>query len=304
MCTSLRSPRNACAIEALPNLSKPLRFITKPRGFVTEQRGSVTELRDWQALPSKRNTSQAASFAVVSQSGRGIEMAVILVGGTKGGSGKTTLATNIAQALAARGQDVCLLDADPQSSAARWAERRAEQHPTRPVVHCVQRNGDVRTTAADLAGRYGHVVIDAGGRDSRELRSALLAAELFLTPLRPSQLDIETLADLGEVLAATCLYNPTLRSHSVLSIAPTNPKVGEVADARGALGAAYAASMPLLTAVARDRKVYRDAVLAGLGVSELDNPLATAEMNALVDELLGAPATIASAAHADSLAQP
>jgi len=213
-------------------------------------------------------------------------MSVILVGGQKGGVGKTTIASNLVVLLARRSLDVCLLDADPQASSARWAERRSEQQPQRPVVHCVQKSGDVRTAAADLAGRYRHIVVDAGGRDSKELRSALLAADVFVTPLRASQLDLETLAALGEVVSATLLYNPSLRRHSVLSIAPSNPRIREVADAREALGEVYDELLPLLSTVVRERKAYRDAVLVGLGVVELDNALATAEIESLANEIL------------------
>lgn len=213
-------------------------------------------------------------------------MSVILVGGTKGGVGKTTLAANLAVLLANRGADVCVLDADPQASATRWSERRTQQYGSRPVVHCVQRNGDVRTTVLDQAARYQYVIVDAGGRDSKELRSALLAADVFLTPLRASQFDVETLAALGEVLTATLLYNPSLRRHSVLSIAPTNPRINEVSEARADLGEAYGNLLPLLATVVRERKAYRDAALAGLGVVEMDNALAAAEIEALAAEIL------------------
>ena len=49
---------------------------------------------------------------------------IILIGCNKGGAGKTTTATNLAVGLAIKGKDVCIVDADPQRSAARWYQDR------------------------------------------------------------------------------------------------------------------------------------------------------------------------------------
>ena len=53
-------------------------------------------------------------------------MSIILIGGEKGGTGKTTLAVNIAAARARDGHDVLLVDTDPQGSASYWAAAREE----------------------------------------------------------------------------------------------------------------------------------------------------------------------------------
>ena len=53
-------------------------------------------------------------------------MKTILVAGSKGGVGKTTVATHLAAHSALQGRRTVLADADPQGSATRWAERRAE----------------------------------------------------------------------------------------------------------------------------------------------------------------------------------
>ena len=50
----------------------------------------------------------------------------ILVANSKGGCGKTTVATNLATAYANAGLRVGLYDCDPQASARHWAETRSE----------------------------------------------------------------------------------------------------------------------------------------------------------------------------------
>ena len=61
-------------------------------------------------------------------------MQTILCMNPKGGCGKTTIATNLAVAYANRGQDVALLDNDPQAASTFWGEQRAPELPRVPVV--------------------------------------------------------------------------------------------------------------------------------------------------------------------------
>jgi len=205
----------------------------------------------------------------------------LLVGGEKGGAGKSTLATNLAAHLAFEGVDVVLLDADPQGTSAKWQGRRAELEDV-PAVHCVQRTGDVSGTIRDLAARYQVVIIDAGGRDSRELRTAMVAADLFLTPTRASQADLETMPKMNELVSLARGLNPGLVAFAVLSMAPSNPQVNEVAEAKELL--AEFDQIKLADTIIRDRKVYRDALLEGLGVVEKKNGLARAEIQLLAQE--------------------
>ena len=207
---------------------------------------------------------------------------IVLVGNQKGGCGKSTIAVNICAELAARGQDVVLVDADRQGTAATWATDRAE-HTDLPVVHCVQKFDNIRNTLLDLDGRYDHVVVDAAGRDSRELRTGMTAAHVLLAPMRPSQPDLDTLANLQGVIAQAKDLNPELDVCAVLTMAPSNPVVKEVDEAR-----VYLRDYPevrLLATVIVDRKVYRDAISDGRGVVELDNRKAIDEVRRLTGEV-------------------
>ena len=159
-------------------------------------------------------------------------MLVVLVGGEKGGTGKSTIATNLAAYLACRGSDVVLLDADSQATAARWVERRNSFCPGLPRVHCVQKTGDVFETIRDLAGRYQQVIVDAGGRDSEEFRSAMVAADRLYTPVKASQPDLETALNVSRLVKLACGLNPRLRAYAVVSMASTHPAVTEAREAR------------------------------------------------------------------------
>ena len=94
---------------------------------------------------------------------------IVLVAAEKGGTGKSTIASNIAVHLVRQNVDVVLVDTDGQATCARFSERRDEAG-IGPAVPCIQRTGDVAATLRDLSRRYQVIVVDAGGRDSRETK--------------------------------------------------------------------------------------------------------------------------------------
>lgn len=207
---------------------------------------------------------------------------ILLFGGEKGGTGKSTLATNFCAYLAKRGDDVILLDADPQGSSQSWASVRA-QSGSLAKVHCVEKTGQVNSAARDLAQRYQHVVIDAGGRDSAELRSAMLAAHKICIPVKASQFDLWTVDVMNELVSQARGFNENLGAMTVISMAPTNPSISEARDAEELLSGFE--HLKLAASVIRERKAYRDALGEGRGVVELDNEKAISELESLAQEI-------------------
>jgi chromosome partitioning protein len=208
---------------------------------------------------------------------------IILIGSQKGGCGKSTTAVNVCAELAGQGHDVVLVDADRQCTSANWAMDRAE-NPALAKVHCVQKYENIRETLLDLNQRYGFVVVDAAGRDSRELRTGMTAAHILVVPFRPSQPDLDTLPKMQEIIVQAKDLNPGLQVYGLLTMAPTNPSIREESDARECLGD-YPV-IRLLTTIIHDRKCYRDAMSDGLGVVEMDNGKAKEEIKQLVAEIL------------------
>lgn len=207
---------------------------------------------------------------------------IILIGSQKGGCGKSTLAVNLAAELARLGRDVCLVDADRQGTSSRWAQDRSETNL--PAVHCVAQFDNVRPALQDLDKRYEVVLVDAAGRDSRELRTAMTAADLMLTPFRPSQPDLDTLEHLAEVVTTAKDINPDLSCKAVLTLAPSNPQVNEANEAKE-----YLAEFPefkLCRTIIRDRKAYRDSIAEGAGVVEWKDSKAKAELQLLAQEIM------------------
>lgn len=210
---------------------------------------------------------------------------IVLIGSEKGGTGKTTLAVNLAALRAKHGRDVLLIDTDPQGSASFWVQTRDEEGHT-PRVACVQKFGKgLQQEVRDLAKRYQDVIIDAGGRDSPELRAGLIVADVLLTPIQASQFDLWTLTRMNDLVEQVQDFNPKLKSLVVLSRAVTNKSVVDTAEA-AELVKDYEA-FTLCESIIRDRISYRRAISNGMGVVEYQPQDAKAidEIKALYKEV-------------------
>ncbi len=212
---------------------------------------------------------------------------ILLVGGEKGGVGKTTLAVNLAAMRAGVGRDVLLVDADKQASANLWASIRQEESVS-PAVRCVQKRGKgLSADVRDLATRYEDVIIDAGGQDSVELRAAMTIADLAIFPIQSSLFDAATLETLAELVKQAQGFNTELVAGIVINRASTNPRVKEADEAKELI--AEYSDLHLMHALIRDRIIFRKSVRNGLCVSECNerNKAAESELEDLYREVYG-----------------
>lgn len=195
---------------------------------------------------------------------------IVLIGGEKGGTGKTTVATNLAAMRARAGVDVLLVDTDSQGSAKFWVDTR-ERSGTKPFLPCQQQFGaGLASQVRDAARRYTDVIIDAGGRDSAELRGAMVVADLAVIPVQASQFDLWTLERMNELVTQAKIYNAGLQAKILISRAPTNPGV---ADAR--MAAELVSEFPafeLCSVAIKDRIIFRRAAMEGRCVVEMADP--------------------------------
>jgi chromosome partitioning protein len=197
----------------------------------------------------------------------GATLMMIAVLGEKGGTGKTTLATNLAGMRAADGRDVLLLDADRQGSASYWAEKRSDTHPELAAVQSVQKFGEgLMRTVRDMERRYDDLLIDAGAGDSREVDGALRVADLAIIPVQPAGLDVWTLGLIDDRVGEAHAVNDRLQAYVILNRASPNPKDNDAEEARQAIkGCVHLRLAPSLIC---DRVAVKRAAPAGLTVLE------------------------------------
>lgn len=118
-------------------------------------------------------------------------MKAILVANPKGGSGKTTLTTNIAGYLAAHRQRVAILDLDRQKSATQWLANRPRNLPGIELMH----------SEADMNSPVDWLVIDSpAGLHGKNLEHALKLVHKVIVPIAPSAFDIQASRDFLEAL--------------------------------------------------------------------------------------------------------
>src|SRR3954466_8088215 len=143
---------------------------------------------------------------------------IIVVGGIKGGSGKTTVATNLSILRSKESRDVLLIDADDQETATDFTQLRNEKLDGKAGYTSIKLTGSaVRNQVQRLADKYEDIIIDTGGRDTTSQRAALTLADLLLVPFVPRSFDIWTLEKVGALVGEMQPANPRLKAYAFLN---------------------------------------------------------------------------------------
>ena len=200
---------------------------------------------------------------------------------TKGGVGKSTIAVHLAASLSRTGKTL-LIDGDTQPSAASWASWRRDNQAHGPSPTTTRLAGKaILTEGKLLAQGFAHVVVDAGGRDSIGLRSALLLADMAIVPIGASSFDSAAMTDLLEVVELAHDFNPSLKVRVLL-----NRIDGRTRDAGEMREYLAEQNMTVLDAQVGERVAFRRSIKEGVTVHELGKDAAAiAEMDAFYAEV-------------------
>lgn len=202
---------------------------------------------------------------------------VITVAQQKGGSGKTTLAANLAVAIAQSGARVALLDTDPQGSLGRWFLMRRDGGREEFAFATASAWG-VSYECERLARGADVVIIDTPPKADADLRPALRVASLVLVPVAMSQVDLWA----TEGVLDLCRREGRRALVVLTRTRPGTRLAAEIATAAGAMDA------DLATAALANRVAYAEAL--GHGRAAVEGPRAAparTEVAALCAEILG-----------------
>ena len=152
-------------------------------------------------------------------------MYTIAIISQKGGTGKTTLAINLAVASELAGKPAVIIDLDPQASAKSWHDNRKEKSPT-VISAQASRLAELMETAKTHGAAL--VIIDTAPHSETASLAAARAADLILIPCRPGILDIRAIATSADLAALSktpamavltaCPYRGTLPEEATAAI--------------------------------------------------------------------------------------
>jgi chromosome partitioning protein len=199
---------------------------------------------------------------------------VIVLATQKGGSGKSTIAINLAMYLASLPKTL-IIDADKQAtiSESDFSEK----------IDIMQKFGNLEKTIESCKKKYKNIVIDVAGKDSTELRSALISSDIAIVPFIASQSDLYTLETIDSIISEAKEYNRKLKAFAVINNASTHSANKRAINAKEFIKAN--SKLKVLETVLHSRNAYLDTFYSTKTVFDTKDKKAKNEMSNLIKEL-------------------
>jgi chromosome partitioning protein len=190
----------------------------------------------------------------------------IVVLNPKGGSGKTTIASNLAACYAATGTPPALMDIDPQASTTRWLRKRPEEAPRIHGIAAFERTTAVtRSWQTRVPPQCRIVVVDTPAAvEPHALPELTRGADAILVPVMPSEIDIHATAKcIADLLLVAKIRRSEKRIGIIANRVRSNTRVSQALTR-------FLQSLDIpLIATLRDAQVYVRSAETGLGVYEM-----------------------------------
>jgi chromosome partitioning protein len=202
---------------------------------------------------------------------------ITVIGNLKGGTGKSTVAFNLAVWLATNGRDVSLFDLDPQATLSDVAQIREEEE----YLPAIKVTNDITKLKAR---KNKEILVDVGTADFESMKLALSMAHRVVVPVPPSQADIWSTQRFMKIIDEVNEGGKKPEILGFINRADTHIHVRETGEAEEAL--LHLPGIKLIDVRLYQRTAYRRSFSEGLGVFELEpKSKAAAELNKLASIL-------------------
>jgi len=190
----------------------------------------------------------------------------IIVLNPKGGSGKTTLATNLAASFAASGYQPALMDLDPQASSMRWLSKRPDERaPVYGIAGFERSAGVTRSWQLRVPQDCNPLIIDTpAALESQGFPEITRAADVILVPVMPSDIDIHAAAKcIADLLLVAKIKRSDERIGIIANRVRSNTRVSQALKR-------FLGSLDIpLVATLRDTQNYVRSAETGIGIYEM-----------------------------------
>ena len=204
---------------------------------------------------------------------------ILAVVNQKGGTGKSTVATNIASCFAAEGREVLLIDADPQHTALDWRADRPNDQPLLQAIGLPIRN--LHQELEPFRRKYEVIIIDGGGRITATARAAVMASDFIIVPILPGKPDLLSTQDFFREVINEVTAVKDIQGAILINQVQTGTLINR--EVREHLKELH---YPVFDTVLHLYVAYKEAMAAGLSVIEYDpKSKAAQEMAAFFHEL-------------------
>jgi chromosome partitioning protein len=211
---------------------------------------------------------------------------IIVIASINGGTGKTTISTNLAVIRAQNSADVLLVDADSQRSSSDFGAVRELEGHAPEITSTAMFGKNAGAELRKLAVKFDDIIVDVGRGDSSTLRSVLLVADVLVIPFLERQYDTWSLEYMNTLIEEVKKLNEKIRVVSFLNKVDEKNKID--LSNHNTINMSEFGNITFSNISIGYRVAFRRSVADGLAVTELKNkkdPKAILEIKNLYGEI-------------------